>query len=232
MNSLVCGVLAELLEKADLPAWSAGIATLRSGLVQILAAAGLHADPSDASFVLVRDAAGVRDHLAAQAVLVRDTASFGIPEGVRIAVPDAVGLDRVRVRAPGPAVLTAPVVSTLAAAYDVVLLDIGDTLVAEAAAGTPTAHLVAQPLPGVLDTLNALRGRVRLGAVTNTSIMREVEVRSILESVGLGDLLEVVVTSTDVGVAKPDPLPVKVALDRMTSHARPRALRRGPRDRP
>ncbi len=80
--------------------------------------------------------------------------------------------------------LTEPVVSALAAAYDVVLLDIGDTLVAEAAAGTPTAHLVAQPLPGVLDTMSALRGRVRLGAVTNTSVMREVEVRSILESVG------------------------------------------------
>ena len=124
--------------------------------------------------------------------------------------------------------LTEPIVAALAAAYDVVLLDIGDTLVAEAAAGTPTAHLVAQPLPGVLDTMSALRGRVRLGAVTNTSVMREVEVRSILESVGLDDILEVVVTSTDVGVAKPDPLPVKVALDRMATHAH-RALYVGDR---
>ena len=95
VNSLVCEVLPELLGEADLPAWSAGIATLRTALVQILAAAGLRADPSDASFVLVRDAAGVRDHLAAHRVLVRDTASFGIPEGVRIAVPDDVGLDRI-----------------------------------------------------------------------------------------------------------------------------------------
>jgi nicotinate-nucleotide--dimethylbenzimidazole phosphoribosyltransferase len=116
-------------------------------------------------------------------------------------------------------VLTEDVVSALATAYDVVLVDIGDTLVAEAAAGTPTAHLVAQPLPGVLDTLRALQGRVRLGAVTNTSVMREAEVRSILGSAGLDDLLEVVVTSTDVGVAKPDPLPVKVALDRMVAPA-------------
>ena len=95
VNSLVCGVLPKLLGEADLPAWSARIATLRTALVQILAAAGLRADPSDASFVLVRDAAGVRDHLAAHGVLVRDTASFGIPEGVRIAVPDDIGLDRI-----------------------------------------------------------------------------------------------------------------------------------------
>jgi len=95
VNSLACAVLPELLGEADLPAWSAEIATLRTELVQLLAAAGLRADHSDASFVLVRDAAGVRDHLAARGVLVRDTASFDIPEGVRIAVPDAVGLDRV-----------------------------------------------------------------------------------------------------------------------------------------
>jgi nicotinate-nucleotide--dimethylbenzimidazole phosphoribosyltransferase len=113
--------------------------------------------------------------------------------------------------------LTEELVAALAAAYDVVLLDIGDTLVAEAAAGTPTAHLVAQPLPGVLDALRALHGRVRLGAVTNTSVMREPEVRSILAGAGLDELLEVVVTSADVGVAKPDPLPVKVALDRMAA---------------
>lgn len=113
--------------------------------------------------------------------------------------------------------LSEDLVAALASAYEVVLLDIGDTLVAEAAAGTPTAHLVAQPLPGVLDALRALHGRVRLGAVTNTSVMREAEIRSILAGAGLDELLEVVVTSTDVGVAKPDPLPVKVALDRMTA---------------
>jgi nicotinate-nucleotide--dimethylbenzimidazole phosphoribosyltransferase len=112
-------------------------------------------------------------------------------------------------------VLTQETVDALAAAYDVVLLDVGDTLVAEAQPGTPTAHLVAEPMAGVLDTLNQLRGRVRLGAVTNTSVMREADVRSILEGAGMNSLLEVVVTSTDVGAAKPDPRPVLVALDRI-----------------
>jgi histidinol-phosphate/aromatic aminotransferase/cobyric acid decarboxylase-like protein len=95
VNSLACEVLPTLLAKADLPAWSAGIAALRAQLVELLAAAGLHADRSDANFVLVRDAAGLRDHLAGHGVLVRDTASFGIPGGARIAVPDALGLERV-----------------------------------------------------------------------------------------------------------------------------------------
>jgi nicotinate-nucleotide--dimethylbenzimidazole phosphoribosyltransferase len=114
-----------------------------------------------------------------------------------------------------PETLTQETVDALAAAYDVVLLDVGDTLVAEAEPGTATAHLVAHPMPGVLDTLHRLHGRVRLGAVTNTSVMREGDVRSILEGAGVNGLLEVVVTSTDVGAAKPDPRPVLVALDRI-----------------
>jgi histidinol-phosphate aminotransferase/threonine-phosphate decarboxylase len=63
--------------------------------VDVLATAELHADSSDAPYVLVRDAAGVRDHLAAQGVLVRDTGSFGIDGGVRVAVPDEAGIERI-----------------------------------------------------------------------------------------------------------------------------------------
>ena len=131
-----------------------------------------------------------------------------------------------------PETLTQETVDALAAAYDVVLLDVGDTLVAEAEPGTPTAHLVAHPMPGVLDTLHRLQGRVRLGAVTNTSVIREGDVRSILEGAGVNGLLEVVVTSTDVGAAKPDPLPVLVALDQIGAMPRTRALRRRPQHRP
>jgi histidinol-phosphate/aromatic aminotransferase/cobyric acid decarboxylase-like protein len=95
VNSLACEVLPTLLAEADLPAWAVGIAALRGQLVELLAAAGLRADRSDANFVLVRDAAGLRNQFAGHAVLVRDTASFGMPGGVRIAVPDAPGLERV-----------------------------------------------------------------------------------------------------------------------------------------
>ena len=100
-----------------------------------------------------------------------------------------------------------------------VLLDVGDTLVAEAEPGTPLAHLVTTPLPGVLDAMRSLAGRVRLGAVTNTSVMREAEVRAILDRAGLNEFLEVLVTSTDIGVEKPDPAPIHEALRRLGADA-------------
>jgi histidinol-phosphate/aromatic aminotransferase/cobyric acid decarboxylase-like protein len=96
VNALACAVVPCLLERSDLETWSSRIAEQRAALVAVLHDAALEPDPSDACFVLVRRAAGVRDRLAEHAVLVRDTASFGIADGVRIAVPDAIGLDRLR----------------------------------------------------------------------------------------------------------------------------------------
>lgn len=89
---------------------------------------------------------------------------------------------------------------------DVVLLDIGGTLVRENAPGTPIDQLMPTLLPRVLDDLTELSRTVRLGAATNTSVMNESIVRSLLAKVGIDHLLEVVVTSYDVGAAKPDPL--------------------------
>jgi histidinol-phosphate/aromatic aminotransferase/cobyric acid decarboxylase-like protein len=94
VNALACAVLPELLEHADLQRWSKEITRLRSDLAGVLRNAGLSPDASDANFVLVRDARGLRDRLARHTVLVRDTASFGIPDGVRIAIPDERGLER------------------------------------------------------------------------------------------------------------------------------------------
>src|SRR3546814_8092124 len=86
-----------------------------------------------------------------------------------------------------------------------VLFDIGDTLVRAAAPGTPVDALVAEPLPGALHTLQALVRSHRIGAVTDTAVMSEADVRAALADTGLGELLEVIVTSHDVGAAKPDP---------------------------
>ncbi len=96
---------------------------------------------------------------------------------------------------------------------DAVLFDIGGTLVAEAPPATPTAALVARPLPGVVDALRDLARHHRLAAVTDTAVMREADVRALLAPSGLDDLLEVVVTSADVGRAKPDPASVRRALE-------------------
>ena len=60
----------------------------------MLAEHGWRALPSDSPWVLVPEAAGLRDALAHQAVVVRDCASFGLPDHVRIAVPGGAGLER------------------------------------------------------------------------------------------------------------------------------------------
>ena len=94
VNTLVCSILPELLAAADLSAWSAAVAELRRQLDALLRVHGLRPERSDANFVFVREAPRLRDELAAQGVLVRDTASFGAPGGVRIAVPGPAGMDR------------------------------------------------------------------------------------------------------------------------------------------
>jgi histidinol-phosphate/aromatic aminotransferase/cobyric acid decarboxylase-like protein len=94
VKALACAVLPELLAATDLPRWCDAIARLRADLVELLTGYGLIPEPSDAPYVLVRAAAGWRDHLARGGVLVRDTTNFGIPDGIRIAVPPAVELHR------------------------------------------------------------------------------------------------------------------------------------------
>lgn len=108
-----------------------------------------------------------------------------------------------------------PFASAARARLDAVVFDIGGTLVAEAPPGTPTTELVVTCLPHVLEDLAALRRVVRLGAATNTAVMSEADVRGLLAACGLSDLLEVLVTSRDVGAAKPDPTVLRVVLDRL-----------------
>jgi histidinol-phosphate/aromatic aminotransferase/cobyric acid decarboxylase-like protein len=91
VNGIACAVVPELLALADLPRWAAEVAALRADLVAVLDAAGLHPEPSDANWVLVK-APGLRERLAPRGVLVRDCRSFGLPDHVRIAVPGPAGL--------------------------------------------------------------------------------------------------------------------------------------------
>lgn len=94
VNGLACAALPAVLDTADPIAWRDGIAALRRELVDLLARHGLHAGPSDAPYVWVPEARGVRDRLLPHGVIVRHGGSFGHPDAVRIAVPDADGLQR------------------------------------------------------------------------------------------------------------------------------------------
>lgn len=94
VNSLALAVLPRLLEHAQLARWSAEIAELRARLVALLEQRGLEVAAAHAPWVLVHGSAWMRDALARQRVLVRDCANFGLHGTVRIAVPDAAGIER------------------------------------------------------------------------------------------------------------------------------------------
>ena len=89
---MAADAVPDLLATADLPGWAGRIAELRNQLAGLLAP--FDPQPSDASWLLCAHAAGLRDRLAPHGVLVRDCASFGLPDHVRVAVPDEAGLDR------------------------------------------------------------------------------------------------------------------------------------------
>jgi FMN phosphatase YigB (HAD superfamily) len=113
---------------------------------------------------------------------------------------------------------------------DAILFDIGGTLVAESPPGTAVHDLVTRLLPGVASDLGVLGRVVRLGAATNTALMSEANVRELLGQAGIEHFFEVLTTSSDVGVAKPDPTVLLVTMARMGLHEASRILYVGDRD--
>ena len=93
VNSLALAALPELLELADLPGWLEAIATARKELAEMFRRFGFAVEAADAPWVLVR-APGLRERLAPLGVVVRDCFSFGMPEYVRVGIPDPDGLAR------------------------------------------------------------------------------------------------------------------------------------------
>lgn len=105
VNALALGVLPALVDLADLTTWARDLAKLRAELVAILSGNGFVVTAGDAPWVLVHEAAWLRDRLGREGVLVRDCANFGLAGTVRIAVPGAddlarlaMALDRVQER--------------------------------------------------------------------------------------------------------------------------------------
>ncbi len=94
VNALALAVVPALLAVADLSDWSARVAGLRRDLVQALASVGLEALPSSANYVLVPRAPGVRERLWRPPSRCGTPHRSGSPNGIRVAVPDAAGLDR------------------------------------------------------------------------------------------------------------------------------------------
>ncbi|MGH8918978.1 MAG: aminotransferase class I/II-fold pyridoxal phosphate-dependent enzyme [Actinomycetes bacterium] len=94
VGALALAVIPELLATVELARWARDIAQARSELVGVLEVHGLAPLRSDANFVLVPGVPGLRDVLAREGVVVRDCASFGLVDHVRIAVPGPERLGR------------------------------------------------------------------------------------------------------------------------------------------
>jgi histidinol-phosphate/aromatic aminotransferase/cobyric acid decarboxylase-like protein len=93
LNGLAAAALPDLLAQLNLLQDVAAVQRLRQELRTMLESHGLIVRPSDANWVLVQHAT-LRELLAPYAIVVRDCASFALPDVTRIAVPDEQGLAR------------------------------------------------------------------------------------------------------------------------------------------
>ena len=91
---------------------------------------------------------------------------------------------------------------------EVLVLDIGGTVLREGAGIGPDGNLAVELLPAVAEDLATLTGSLRITAATNTASMSSREVREHLDRAGIGRYFTEIVTSSDVGAAKPDPTTV------------------------
>ena len=93
VSALATESLCDLLDTTDLTAWSSSVAKLRSELVDLFVDHDLAVRDTDANWVLVDDAT-LRGRLMVHGIASRDCSSFGWTDVVRVAVPDAAGLER------------------------------------------------------------------------------------------------------------------------------------------
>jgi histidinol-phosphate/aromatic aminotransferase/cobyric acid decarboxylase-like protein len=95
VNGLALSLLPELLDRTDLAGWHSATQALRDELGDRLAMLGFQVRDTDANWLLLDGAAGLRERLAPQGVVVRDCTSFAMPDTVRVALPLPQDLERV-----------------------------------------------------------------------------------------------------------------------------------------
>ncbi|MCU1345510.1 MAG: putative threonine-phosphate decarboxylase, partial [Acidimicrobiia bacterium] len=95
VNGLVLDMMGELLARTDLPAWSRAVDQLREQLASDLRGVGYEVRRTTANWLLIDNAAGLRERLAPHGVLVRDCTSFGMPDTARLGLPLPGDVDRV-----------------------------------------------------------------------------------------------------------------------------------------
>lgn len=103
--------------------------------------------------------------------------------------------------------------------FDCVLFDLGNTLIKQENPGTPYEALSVQILPGVMKLLDLLKGRVKLGIVSNTQIITAIEIEQKLATVGLDKYFDLIIATAELGKHKPDPAPITAAIQQLKTAA-------------
>lgn len=103
--------------------------------------------------------------------------------------------------------------------FDCVLFDLGNTLIKQDNPGTPYEDLSVEILPGVQNLLNLLKGRVKLGIVSNTQTITAVEIKNKLATVGLDKYFDLIIATAELGKHKPDPAPITAAIEQLETTA-------------
>ena len=109
-------------------------------------------------------------------------------------------------------------VKTITSRFDAVIFDVGNTLVKQSSPGTPLSDLRAEALAGVLELITALRGKTKLGIVSNTTSMTSTQLEILLEPLGLTEGFGCIIATADRGIHKPDPSPLLQAAEQLGVH--------------
>jgi phosphoglycolate phosphatase-like HAD superfamily hydrolase len=88
---------------------------------------------------------------------------------------------------------------------EVLVLDIGGTVVREGAGFEADGSLRVELMPMVAEDLGVLATQLVITAATNTTGLTSATIRGYLDRVGVGRYFGAIVTSFDRGLAKPDP---------------------------
>jgi len=99
--------------------------------------------------------------------------------------------------------------------FDAVIFDIGNTLVNQNNPGTPISELQVELLPGVRELLDSLFGLKRMALVSNSKNLTSSDLMNKLAEVDLARYFEFCISSLDIGVEKPSPLPMVAALAKL-----------------
>ena len=99
--------------------------------------------------------------------------------------------------------------------FEAILFDLGNTLIAEDYSGLPIEKQKVKVLPGADELISKLDGKVKLGIVSNTTSISAEQIRVKLAEVELADKFEVIIATAELGVHKPDPAPIKLALEKL-----------------